>query len=105
MINFNWSIKSLEYTNDTNKGVLIAQWSLVAEDGEYTAQSNGFSSFTPNPEDDSYVAYEDLTEEIVISWIKDSLGEEGVQEKQSVVANKIEEQKKPKTEIGLPFRN
>ena len=100
MTTFTWTIANLEYTNDDNKAVTIAHWRVSAQDGEYTASSYGTQSFEADPESPDYVAFADLTEEVVIGWVKDSLDTEALEEG---LASQIEAQKAPATLSGLPW--
>jgi uncharacterized lipoprotein NlpE involved in copper resistance len=96
----NWSISLLEYNNDADKGVVIAHWRVTEEDGEYTASSYGTASFEPDASADGYVAYDSLTEETVIGWVKNSL--DAAEIESSLTAN-IESQKAPATLSGTPW--
>ena len=95
-----WTIANLEYNNDADKGVVIAHWRVTAEDGDYTASSYGTASFEPDASADGYVAYDSLTEETVISWVKDSLNAAEIEA--GLTAN-IEAQKAPATLSGTPW--
>ena len=95
-----WSISLLEYNNDADKGVVIAHWRVTEVDGDYTASSYGTASFTPDASADGYVAYDSLTEETVIGWVKDSMDYAEVEA--GLTAN-IEAQKAPATLAGMPW--
>ena len=95
-----WSIAQLEYNNDADKGVVIAHWRVTEEDSEYTASSYGTASFEPDASADGYVAYDSLTEETVIGWVKDSLNAAEIEA--GLTAN-IEAQKAPATLAGMPW--
>jgi hypothetical protein len=96
----NWNIANLEYTNDADKGVTIAHWRVTAEDGEYSASSYGTTSFTPDASAEGYVAYESLTEETVLGWVKEQLDVEAIE---SALADNIAAQKAPATLAGMPW--
>jgi uncharacterized lipoprotein NlpE involved in copper resistance len=95
-----WTIANLEYNNDADKGVVIAHWRVTEEDGDYTASSYGTASFEPDASADGYVAYDSLTEETVIGWVKDSL--DAAEIEAGLTAN-IESQKAPATLSGTPW--
>jgi len=95
-----WTIANLEYNNDADKGVVVAHWRVTEEDGDYTASSYGTASFTPDASADGYVAYDSLTEETVIGWVKDSL--DAAEIEAGLTAN-IEAQKAPATLVGMPW--
>ena len=99
-MNTTYTIANIEYTNDDNKAVTIAHWRVSAQDGDYTASSYGTQSFEADPESPDYVAFADLTEEVVIGWVKDSLDTDEIE---ANLASQIEAQKEPATLSGLPW--
>ena len=101
-MNITYTIANIEYTNDDNKAVTIAHWRVSAQDGDYTASSYGTQSFEADPESPDYVAFADLTEEIVLAWVKDSLDTDEIE---ANLASQIEAQKAPATLSGLPWAN
>ena len=96
-----WTIANLEYNNDADKGVVIAHWRVTEVDGEYTASSYGTQSFTPDASADGYVAFDDLTEDMVIGWVKDAM--DAAEIEAGLTAN-IEAQKAPATLAGMPWQ-
>ena len=96
----NWTIKLLEYTNDSDKGVLVAHWGCEATDGDYSASTYGTSSFSPDPSADDYVPYESLTEDVVLGWIWESVDKDSVE---ASLTAQIESQKAPASVTGLPW--
>jgi hypothetical protein len=96
----NWKINTLEYTNDSDKGVINAHWDVTLTDEDYSARRYGSCSFSPDPSSDEYVPFESLTEELVIGWVKDTLDVEQIEKSLTV---QIEEQKNPKTLKGLAW--
>ena len=99
-MNTTYTIANLEYTNDDNKAVTIAHWRVTAQDGDHTASSYGTQSFEADPESPDYVAFADLTEEIVIGWVKDAMDTDEIE---ANLASQIEAQKAPATLSGLPW--
>jgi hypothetical protein len=92
-INNTWSVTNMQHT-DADGGVFLVYWSMVAaSDGtpSYTASEGGKLRCEPDPTSPDYVAYADLTEEIVLGWVYNSLieGEETPEEaKARVEANR-----------------
>ena len=78
--------------------VFTAHWTATLQDGEYSASSYGSVGFQA-PEDD-ITEYEDLTEEIVVQWVKDALDAESIE---SSLEAQIERQKDPVDVSGLPW--
>jgi len=99
-MNITYTIANVEYTNDDNKAVTIAHWRVTAQDGDYTTSSYGTQSFEADPDSPDYVAFADLTEEIVLAWVKDAMDTDEIE---ANLASQIEAQKAPATLSGLPW--
>lgn len=106
-----WSITDTEYNNDSDKGVVHAAWKCTDSEtvgsGDsavvHTGTVAGMESFTPNPSADGYVAFDDLTEANVISWVKATLGTDGVNVVKDKIAAQITKSKTPPTSWGKPW--
>ena len=92
-------IKNLE-RNVADGGVTVIHYGISVVDGEYSASSYGTVSVTPDPSDENFVPFEDLTEADVIGWVEAALD---VAEIEANLSANIAEQKAPKTEVGLPW--
>lgn len=72
MNTYTWKINAVDcYTtkDGLEKVAYNVHWSYFATNGEHTASMIGVQSIgEPNP--DNFVAFEDLTEEQVVSWIE-----------------------------------
>ena len=100
---YTWGIANLE--RETSDGyVFTAHWTLSATDGEHIASSYGSIGFE-RPEEEELIPFEDLTEELVISWVQEKLGEESITSMESALQSQIEEQKKPTKESGVPWNS
>jgi len=70
-----WTIAQLERTLDDG-GVVVAHWRANASEtvGEgddavtYSATNYGTAGFTPDPSSSDWVAYDDITEDLALSW-------------------------------------
>lgn len=76
-LNCEWKITGLKKASGNNLTDVIVQtyWNVVGtdENGNEGAYS-GATPFSPNNIDpNNFVAYEDLTEEVVIGWIKNAV--------------------------------
>jgi len=91
------SIVNLERTTDG--GVVVAHWTAYKDYGELTANTYGTKSFTPDPESDSFTAFENLTQEIVVGWFT----EEETAQIESVLDADLESQKQPQVISGTPW--
>ena len=103
----NWSIANLERDIATG-GVTIAHWRVTAEEtvgtGDdavtYTASAYGTCGFTPDPDDDDFIAYDSLTEATVLGWVHAEVDQDATEA--ALTAN-IEAQKNPVTADGMPW--
>ena len=101
-----WTISTMErhIGGDNDGGVIVAHWrvtdSETVGDDTFSASAYGTCSFTPDASADDFVAYADLTEEMVLGWVWDSMDKDAVEA--SLTAN-IDEQKAPTTETGVPW--
>ena len=114
-IQYTWDIASLErYTS--NGVVYTAHWRVNASTlapAEFTEGAAGstvnasaYGSIgleAPDTDSEDFVLYEDLTEEVVIGWVKDKLGEEQVTSMEEALAAQISEQLAPSKATGTPW--
>lgn len=90
---------------DTADGfVTVAHWTASQADGDCAASTYSTVSFTKE-DGANLIPYADLTEEVVIGWVKASLGDEGVKAIDDALAANIAEQKAPKKASGTPWGN
>jgi hypothetical protein len=94
-----WTIAQLERTT-ADGGVTIAHWRATLTDGDCSASTYGTCSFTPDPDAEDFVPFENLTEAMVIEWVKGSLDVEAIE---SGLTAQIEDQKAPKVLAGVPW--
>ena len=67
-----WSVNDMTH-KDSDGGVFLVYWSLIATDGTYSAQSGDKLRCTADPSASDYIAYADLTEADVLGWVYSSL--------------------------------
>ena len=96
-----WNISTLE--RNTDNGVVVAHWRATDVDGDHSGSSYGTCGFTPDASADGYVAYDNLTEENVIGWVKGSMGEEAVTGVEDSIAAQIADSKAPAISVGTPW--
>ena len=100
---FTWGINTLE--RETNDGfVFTAHYTVdaVADDSTYRSGAYGSIGFE---RPDNLIPYADLTEEIVIGWVKEGLGDEKVAEVEAALQAQIDEQRNPTKANGVPWSN
>jgi hypothetical protein len=97
MTTFNWQV--VQMNRNTDGGfVTTVHYNVSAVDGEFTASTYGTVGYTQ--EEGNIIPFDSLTPEIVIGWVKDSLGQATVEE---ALAAQIEAQKNPVQESGVPW--
>jgi hypothetical protein len=98
-----WTIANLE-RNVADGGVTVAHWRVTESEtvGEdtFTASAYGTVGFTPDASADDFVAYDSLTEEVVMGWVWESVNQE---ETEAALTANIEGQKNPVSADGMPW--
>lgn len=95
-----WHVAQLE--RETNDGyVYTVHYTVHAKDDAYSAGAYGSIGLS-RPEGD-LIPYADLTEEVVIGWVKEHFGEEKVAEIEAALQQQIDEQRAPSKASGLPW--
>jgi hypothetical protein len=106
MNTFKWITTNL-YTLDvnTNNGyVVTAVYDVIATDGKYFASITNVSQFSIKENDPNFVIYDDLTNDIIIEWVKTQLGPDGVIAIENSLNLKIQSQNNPpKTPVNTPL--
>ena len=95
-----WTISTLE-RELADGGVIVAHWRATDVDGDFSASSYGTCGFSPDASDPSFVAYDSLTESVVLQWCWDNGVDKDATEA-SLAAN-IESQKNPVSASGVPW--
>jgi len=98
---FTWAIANLE--RHTADGVVYTvHYTVNADDGTYSAGAYG-SLGLEAPEPDSMIPFDQLTEEVVVGWVKDKFGEEKVAEIEQALQAQIDEKHAPTKAAGVPW--
>jgi len=97
---FTWQISQLE--RETLDGyVFTAHYTVDATDGVYRAGAYGSIGFE---RPDNLIPFADLTEELVIGWVKKALGgDEKVAEIEAALQSQLDEQAHPTKATGVPW--
>ena len=97
MTKYTWTITNL-YTQTIEGNsdyVVTAIYDVVGVDKKYTASlTSNVASFS-TADVTVFIPYEDLTEAIVIGWIKESLGENGIISIEACIQGQIDSQINP----------
>jgi len=97
---FTWAIANLE--RETADGfVFTAHYTVNANDGTYSSGAYGSIGFQ---RPDNLIPFADLTEELVVGWVKEALGgDEKVAEIEAALQAQIDEQRAPSKAAGVPW--
>lgn len=90
-----WKINQLD-RNTADGFVTTAHWTCTSTDGEYSASVYASCGFYG----ELSVAYDNLTEADVLSWVWESVDKEATE---AAVLAQIEAQKNPVVASGLPW--
>jgi hypothetical protein len=97
---FTWHIANLE--RETADGfVMTAHYTVNAEDGTYSSGAYGSLGFE---RPDKLIPFADLTEEMVIGWVKDAFGAEKLAEIEQSLQSVLDEQRHPSKASGMPWQ-
>jgi len=97
MTNYIWKVTQL-YTQTIEGNpyyVVTAVYDVVGVDGDYTASLTNNTAQFSTADVTEFIPYEDLTEEIVIAWIKQTLGENGIISIEACIQGQIDSQINP----------
>lgn len=98
---FNWTVGNLE--RETADGfVYTAHYTISAKSAAYSASAYGSIGFE---RPDSLIPYSELTEAIVVGWVKDALTEEKVEQIEDALQSQLDEQAAPTKAAGVPWSN
>lgn len=91
-IEYTWDIAQLDAYPEQDgfeNVVFQCHWRLTGVDGDHTGSVYGTAGLTLDPEAD-FTPFAELTETVVIGWVKDAMGEEAVAAHEANVAAQIE---------------
>ena len=98
---FSWRIANME--RETADGfVFTVHYTVNAEDGTYSAGAYG-SLGLERP--DNLIPFDQLTEEIVVGWVKEKFGAEKVAEIEAALQAQLDEKHAPTKASGVPWNN
>ena len=112
-ISTTWAIANLE--RHTNSGVVYTVHWVVNARTEGTEGTESAPSVTASAgaygsigleapaEGDEWIPFEDLTQAVVVGWVKEKLGEEQVTSTEAALATQIANQLAPKSASGIPW--
>ena len=96
-----WRIAQLERLTEDGL-VITAHYTVDANDGTYSAGAYGSQGFE-RPAEDALIPFADLTEETVVGWVQNALGDEKVAEVEAALQGQLDEQRNPTKAAGVPW--
>lgn len=97
---FTWNVANLE--RETSDGyVYTVHYTVNAADDTYS--SGAYGSLGLERPEGELIPFADLTEELVVGWVKDKFGEEKVAEIENALQAQLDEQRNPTKAAGLPW--
>ena len=97
---FTWAIANLERNTSDGK-VIVAHYTVSAKNDTYSAGAYGSLGF----DGEITTPFSELTEQQIVGWVLDSLGEEKVEEICVALQTQLDEQAAPTKAAGLPWVN
>lgn len=98
---YKWNIANLE--RETADGfVFTVHYTVSADDGVYSSGAYG-SLGLERP--DNLIPFDQLTEEIVVGWVKQKFGDEKVAEIEAALQSQLDEKHAPSRQAGVPWSN
>jgi len=96
-VKYSWGINALNYNTAKLSGAVSSvEWVYTATEKvkktTFTADERGVLEL-PQPAEDDFTEYSDLTEETIISWVESLIGEEEIRSKQFRLSSIIDAQK------------
>jgi hypothetical protein len=92
MITYNWNCKTVDVhpqEDEQTDVVYNVHWTVVGVNGDYSSSAIGTQTVSLS-EGSAFIPFEDLTNEIVVGWTKEAMGEEGVAQVEASIAGIIE---------------
>jgi hypothetical protein len=96
MTQFTWLVNTLwtETVAGEQNYVVIASYNVTGVDGTYTASLSNTAQFSTESVS-PFIPYDELTNDIVIGWIQQELGENGVNSIEACIQGQIDSQINP----------
>jgi hypothetical protein len=105
MNTYTWKIDNLTYSvfeKQNSNVVNNISWSLLGTDGIFSGAIRGVESVLFD-ESKPFIAYSDLTEDVVVEWVKNCIGEQQINVLKLDIDAQIKTQANPTTSSGLPW--
>jgi len=100
-----WEINDMK-RNTSDDGVFKVFWTVWAvREEKYVTEVNGVVELTPDPTSDSFIPYNDLTQDNVISWVQEVLDKDIIEQEAEDKLNRLHpDDSTPPPEVsGIPW--
>jgi len=89
MTTYTWTVTQMSTLQQPDPNYVVnAYWRLTGVDGQYTAYIESSSQFDSQQES-NFIPYDQLTNDIVVGWIQNALGVNGVFNWEACVQERI----------------
>jgi len=106
-ITYTWEVTGLKTTtlNNTPNVVVQTYWKKIGTEGEHTGIFSGATPFSANtmPAGTTFVPFEQLTEETVLTWIQAVVVDSYEEHVNGKIQEQIDYKKNPVVEATLPW--
>jgi hypothetical protein len=105
-ITYTWAVTGMKVTNVGSETNYVVQtyWTKTGTDANgNTGTFNGATPFAPTPDQQNFIPFEQLTEQIVLSWIQPVVTGSYEDHVNGVIAKQIAEKIDPVNEQPLPW--
>jgi len=97
MITYDWNCKTVDvYPQEEGETNVVynVHWVVSGTKEDYSATNIGTQIVTLNPETE-FIPFDELTNEVVVDWTKEAMGEEQVEAIEGIIASQIAELENP----------
>lgn len=103
-ISYQWKIADLE-RESVDGYITKVFYEVTAVDCQFNSVIDGCVSLNQSETRDNFVPFESLTEDLIVQWIKEQMGQEWVRDHELNLEKQIEVQRNPTSRFGLPWLN
>lgn len=97
-----WNIMNMERILDDDF-VIVAHWTCTASESSNSSNLYGSQLFEYAPNQPGYIPFNDLTESVVIGWVHDRIGSDGVVSIETKAMEQLNKILNPVVITGLPW--
>jgi len=99
---YTWDIVQLEtYPSLGGKvdALCTVHWKLSGVDGNVRCELAGATGLNQTSTEENFIPYASLTKDVVVQWVKDTLGQTAVKDYEDAIADEIQRRAAPKVVI------